>query len=63
MHASLNIRSEAHEHNTKAAEGLTKLAQKMDSLSNFYMVAQAATADDIVVNSLSIDRTLIKSED
>ena len=55
-------RSEAHEHSTKAAEGLAELAQKMDSLPDFYVVTQAATADDIVINSLSIDRTLINQK-
>ena len=51
-------RSKAHEHNAKVAEGLADLAQQMDSLSNFYVVAQAATVDGIVINSPSIDRLL-----
>ena len=51
-------RSKAHEHNAKSAEGLTELAQKMNSLSNFYAVTQAATTDGIVLNSPSIDRML-----
>ena len=41
-------RSKAYKHNTKVAEGLAKLAQKMDSLNNFYVVAQAATTNGIV---------------
>ena len=49
-------RSKAHEHNAKAAEGLAELAQQMDSLSNFYMVAQAATADGIMIDRIMIDR-------
>ena len=32
----------------------------MDSLSDFYMVTQAATADRIVINSPSIDRMLME---
>ena len=51
-------RSKAHEHNAKVVEGLTELAQQMDSLNNFYVVAQAATADGIIINSPSIDRLL-----
>ena len=42
----------------KFPEGLAELAQQMDSLSNFYVVAQAATADRIIINSPSIDRML-----
>ena len=55
-------RSKAYEHNAKAAEGLAELAQQMDSLSDFYVVAQAATADGIVINSPSIDRMLTEQE-
>ena len=51
-------RSKAYEHNAKVAEGLSELAQQMDNLSYFYMVAQAATVDRIVINSPSIDRML-----
>ena len=51
-------RSKAYKHNTKVAEGLSELAQQMDNLSNFYVVAQAAMVDRIVINSLSIDRML-----
>ena len=40
------------------AEGLAELAQKMGSLSDFYVVAQAPTTDGIVLNSPSIDRML-----
>ena len=42
-------RSKAHEHNAKVAEGLTDLAQQMDSLNNFYVVAQTTTVDGIVI--------------
>ena len=52
-------RSKAHEHNAKSAEGLAVLAQKMDSLSDFYVVTQAATVDGIVLNSPLIDRMLM----
>ena len=55
-------RSKAHEHNAKAAEGLAELAQKMDSLSNFYVVAQAATADGIMINSPVTDRMLTEQK-
>ena len=55
-------RSKAHEHNAKVAEGLAELAQQMDSLSDFYMVTQAATADGIVINSPSIDRLLMEQK-
>ena len=55
-------RSKAYEHNAKVAEGLSELAQKMDSLSDFYVVAQAATADGIVINSPSIDRMLMEQK-
>ena len=55
-------RSKGQEHNTKAAEGLAKLAQKMDSLSDFYVVTQAATEDRIVINSPSIDRMLMEQK-
>ena len=55
-------KTKAHEHNAKAAEGLAELAQKMDSLNNFYVVAQAATADGIVINSPSIDRMLMNQK-
>ena len=51
-----------HEHNAKVAEGLAELAQQMDSLNNFYVVAQAATADRIVINSPSIDRLLTEQK-
>ena len=47
-------RSKAHEHNTKAAEGFAELVQKMDSLSDFYAVAQATTMDSIVLNLPSL---------
>ena len=50
--------SKAYKHNTKVAEGLSDLAQQMDNLSDFYMVAQGATVDRIIINSLSIDRML-----
>ena len=53
-------RSKAYEHNAKAAEGLAELAQQMGSLSDFYVVAQAATVDGIVINSPSIDRMLME---
>ena len=46
--------SKAYEHNAKVAE----LAQQMDNLSDFYVVAQAATVDGIIINSPSIDRIL-----
>ena len=55
-------RSKAHEHSAKAAEGLAELAQKIDSLSDFYVVAQAAIADGIVINSPVIDRMLMKQK-
>ena len=58
----LKHRSKAHEHNTKVAKGLDELAQQMDSLSNFYVVTQAATADRIVINSPSIDRLLTEQK-
>ena len=32
----------------------------MDSLSDFYVVVQAETADRIIINSLSIDRMLME---
>ena len=51
-------RSKAYEHNAKVAEGLSELVQQMDSLSNFYVVAQAATVDRIIINLPSIDRML-----
>ena len=34
----------------------------MDSLSDFYVVTQAATADGIVINSPSIDRMLTEQK-
>ena len=34
----------------------------MDSLSNFYVVAQAATVDGIMINSPSIDRMLMEQK-
>ena len=55
-------RSKAYKHNAKVTEGLAELAQQMDSLSNFYMVAQAATADGIVIDSPSIDRMLVEQK-
>ena len=55
-------RSKAYKHNAKVAEGLAELAQQMDSLSDFYMIAQAATVDGIVINSLSIDRMLMEQK-
>ena len=55
-------RSKAHEDNAKVAEGLDDLAQQMDSLSDFYVVAQAATVDRIVINSPSIDRLLMEQK-
>ena len=51
-------RSKVYKHNAKVAEGLSDLAQQMDNLSNFYVVAQAANVDGIVINSPSIDRML-----
>ena len=51
-------RSKAYKHNAKVAEGLAELAQQMDSLSDFYVVAHSATADGIIINSPSIDRML-----
>ena len=51
-------RGKAYEHNAKVTEGLSELAQQMDNLSNFYVVAQAATVDGIIINSPSIDRML-----
>ena len=51
-------RGKAYEHNAKVVEGLSELAQQMDNLSNFYVVAQAATIDGIVINSMLIDRML-----
>ena len=48
----------AYKHNAKVAEGLSELAQQMDNLSNFYMVAQAAMVDGIIINSPLIDRML-----
>ena len=51
-------RGKAYKHNAKVAEGLSELAQQMDILSDFYVVAQAATVDGIVINSPSIDRML-----
>ena len=55
-------RSKAYEHNAKVAEGLSELAQQMDSLSDFYVVAQAATVDGIIINSPSIDRMLMEQK-
>ena len=55
-------RSKAHEHNAKVTEGLANLAQQMDSLSDFYEVAQAATVDGIVINSPPIDRLLTEQK-
>ena len=55
-------RSKAHAHNAKAAVGLAELAQQMDSLSNFYVVTQAATVNGIVINSPSIDRMLTEQK-
>ena len=55
-------RSKAYEHNAKVAEGLSELAQQMDSFSDFYIVTQAATADRIIINSLSIDRMLTEKK-
>ena len=55
-------RSKGYEHNAKVAEGLAKLVQQMDSLSDFYMVAEAATVDRIVINSPSIDRMLMEQK-
>ena len=51
-------RGKAYKHNAKVAEGLSELAQQMGNLSDFYVVAQAATVDEIIINSLSIDRIL-----
>ena len=53
-------RSKAHKHNARAAEGLAELAEKMNNLDNFYVVAQAATVDRIILNLPSIDRMLMK---
>ena len=55
-------RSKAYEHNAKVAEGLAELAKQMDSLSNFYVVTQATTADRIIINSPSIDRMLMEQK-
>ena len=55
-------RSKVHKHNAKVAKGLAELAQQIDSLSNFYVVAQAATADRIVINSPSIDKLLTEQK-
>ena len=55
-------RSKADEHNAKVAEGSAEIAQQMDSLSNFYVVTQAATVDGIVINSPSIDRMLVEQK-
>ena len=55
-------RSKAHKYNAKADEGLAELAQKMDSLSDFYMFTQATTADGIVINSQLIDRMLTEQK-
>ena len=55
-------RSKAQEHNAKVAEGLADLAQQMDSLNDFYVVTQAATADGIIINSPSIDRLLMEQK-
>ena len=55
-------RSKANKYNAKAAEGLAELAQKMDSLSDFYMVTQAATVDGIVINSQLIDKMLMEQK-
>ena len=55
-------RSKAYEHNAKVAEGLSELAQQMDNLSDFYVVAQAATVDGIVINSPSVDRMLTEQK-
>ena len=55
-------RSKADEHNAKVAEGLAELAQQMDSLSNFYVVTQAATVDGIIINSPSTDRMLVEQK-
>ena len=54
--------SKAQEHNAKVAEGLADLAQQMDSLNDFYVVAQAATANRIIINSPSIDRLLTEQK-
>ena len=55
-------RGKAHEHNAKVSEGLADLAQQMDSLNNFYVVAQAATVDRIIKKSPSIDRLLMEQK-
>ena len=55
-------RIKAYEHNAKVAEGLSELAQQMNSLSDFYVVAQTATADGIVINSPSINRMLMEQK-
>ena len=59
---SFKHRSKAYEHNAKVAEGLSELAQQMESLSDFYVVAQTAIADRIIINSLSIDRMLTEQK-
>ena len=55
-------RSKAHEHNAKVAEGLAELAQQMDSLNNFYVVTQTATADGIIINSPSVHRLIAEQK-
>ena len=55
-------RSKAHEHDAKVAEGLAELAQQMDSLNDFDVVAQAATADGIMINSPSTHRLLMEQK-
>ena len=44
-------RSKEYEHYAKVAEGLSNLAQQMGNLNDFYVVAQAAMVDQIVINS------------
>ena len=55
-------RSKAYKHNAKVAEELSELVQQMDSLSDFYVVTQAATVDGIIINSPSIDRMLMEQK-
>ena len=62
MLISSNIEVKHIEHNANIAEGLADLAQQMDSLNDFYVVTQAATADGIIINSQSIDRLLTEQK-
>ena len=56
---SLTISNTKAKHtNTMPIVGLSDQVQQMGNLNDFYMVAQAATVDGIVINSPSIDRML-----